>query len=37
MIPGSRLPGIGELPAAGVVFVVCALATVSFDGLSRTF
>ena len=36
-LPGSRLPGIGELPAAGVVFVVCALATVSFDGLSRTF
>ena len=36
-LPGSRLPGIGELPEAGVVFVVCALATVSFDGLSRTF
>ena len=36
-LPGSRLPGIGELPAAGLVFVVCALATVSFDGLSRTF
>ena len=36
-LPGSRLPGFGELPVAGVVFVVCALATVSFDGLSRTF
>ena len=36
-LPGSRLPDIGALPVAGVVFVVCALATVSFDGLSRTF
>ena len=35
--PGSRLPGSGALPAAGVAFVVVALATVSFDGLSRTF
>ena len=35
--PGARLLGIGSLPAAGVVFVVVALATVSFDGLSRTF
>ena len=35
--PGSRLPGSDALPAAGVVFVVIALATVSFDGLSRTF
>ena len=35
--PGARLLGIGLLPAAGVVFVVVALATVSFDGLSRTF
>ena len=37
MFPGARLPGIDSLPAAGVVFVVVALATVSFDGLSRTF
>ena len=36
-MPGARLLGIGSLPAAGVVFVVVALATVSFDGLSRTF
>ena len=36
-LPGSRLPGAGALPAAGIVFVVVALATVSFDGLSRTF
>ena len=36
-LPGARLLGIGSLPAAGVVFVVVALATVSFDGLSRTF
>ena len=35
--PGSRLPGSGALPVAGVAFVVVALATVSFDGLSRTF
>ena len=35
--PGARLLEIDSLPAAGVVFVVVALATVSFDGLSRTF
>ena len=35
--PGPRLLEVGSLPAAGVVFVVVALATVSFDGLSRTF
>ena len=35
--PGARLLGIGSLSAAGMVFVVVALATVSFDGLSRTF
>ena len=35
--PGARLLGVDSLPAAGVVFVVVALATVSFDGLSRTF
>ena len=36
-LPGARLPEVDSLPAAGVVFVVVALATVSFDGLSRTF
>ena len=36
-MPGARLLGVDSLPAAGVVFVVVALATVSFDGLSRTF
>ena len=35
--PGARLFDVGSLSAAGVVFVVVALATVSFDGLSRTF
>ena len=35
--PGARLLGIDSLPAAVVVFVVVALAAVSFDGLSRTF
>ena len=35
--PGARLLGVDSLPPAGVVFVVVALATVSFDGLSRTF
>ena len=36
-MPGARLLGLDSLPAAGVVFIVVALATVSFDGLSRTF
>ena len=36
-IPGARLLDVDSPPAAGVVFVVVALATVSFDGLSRTF
>ena len=35
--PGARLLGVGALSAGSVVFVVTALATVSFDGLSRTF
>ena len=35
--PGTRLLAVDSLPAAGVVFVVVALAAVSFDGLSRTF
>lgn len=37
-----RLPGVGlaggeALPLSGVVFVLLTLATVSFDGLSKTF
>ena len=36
-LPGARLLGVGPLSAGSVVFVVTALATVSFDGLSRTF
>ena len=36
-MPGARLLGVDPLPAAGVVFIVVALSTVSFDGLSRTF
>ena len=35
--PGARLLAVDSLPAAGVVFVLVTLATVSFDGLSRTF
>ena len=35
--PGARLLEVDSLPAASVAFVVVALATVSFDGLSRTF
>jgi hypothetical protein len=37
VLPGSRLLTVGALPAAGVAFVILALASVSFDGLSRTF
>ena len=37
MFPGARLLAVDSLPAAGVVFVLVTLATVSFDGLSRTF
>ena len=36
-VHGARLLSVDSLPAARVVFVVVALATVSFDGLSRTF
>jgi hypothetical protein len=28
---------VGRAPASGVAFVLVALASVSFDGLSRTF
>ncbi|MGH8676393.1 MAG: hypothetical protein ACREVG_19055, partial [Burkholderiales bacterium] len=36
-LPCRRLLGIGRLPASGIAFIVVALASVSFDGLSRTF
>lgn len=36
-LPGARLLRVGVLPASGVAFVLLALASVSFDGLSRTF
>jgi hypothetical protein len=36
-LPGLRLLGFDPLPASGVAFVLLALASVSFDGLSRTF
>ncbi len=35
--PGARLLRIGALPLSGIAFVVLALSSVSFDGLSRTF
>ena len=36
-LPGSRLLKVGALPVSGVAFVLLVLASVSFDGLSRTF
>ena len=36
-IPCRALIGAGRAPASGVAFVLVALASVSFDGLSRTF
>ncbi|MDP6341956.1 MAG: hypothetical protein QF491_00390 [Alphaproteobacteria bacterium] len=36
-LPALRLLRVGELPSSGMVFVLLALASVSFDGLSRTF
>ena len=36
-LPGLRLLDIGALPLSGVAFVLLALASVSFDGFSRTF
>lgn len=36
-LPGLRLLEVGVLPLSAVVFVLLALASVSFDGLSRTF
>lgn len=35
--PGIRLLKVGDLPASGLAFVLLALASVSFDGLSRSF
>ena len=37
VLPGIKLLGVGTLPVTGAGFVLLALATVSFDGLSRTF
>jgi len=36
-IPCRGLIGAGRVPASGIAFVLVALASVSFDGLSRTF
>lgn len=36
-LPGIRLLKVGALPLSGVAFVLLVLASVSFDGLSRTF
>lgn len=36
-LPGARLFRAGPLGASGVVFLLAALGSVSFDGLSRTF
>jgi hypothetical protein len=36
-VPGRALAGLPSLPPSGILFVLLTLATVSFDGLSRTF
>jgi hypothetical protein len=36
-LPGAKLSAVPALPASGVVFLLVALASVSFDGLSKTF
>ena len=36
-LPSVRLLKVGTLPVSGAAFVLLALASVSFDGLSRTF
>lgn len=36
-LPGARLPHQSPLPPSGTVFLVLALASVSFDGLMRSF
>jgi hypothetical protein len=35
--PGGKLEEAGPLPTSGMLFLLLALATVSFDGLMRTF
>ena len=35
--PAIRLLKIGDMPASGLAFILMVLASVSFDGLSRTF
>ena len=36
-LPGAKLAGTPALPVSGMFFLLFALASVSFDGLSRTF
>jgi hypothetical protein len=36
-LPCRALLGVGRMPVSGVAFILVALASVSFDGLSRTF
>jgi hypothetical protein len=36
-MPGAGLIEAGALPASGVLFILLALASVSFDGLAKTF
>ena len=36
-LPGARLAEASPLPPSGVAFLLLALSSVSFDGLSRTF
>jgi hypothetical protein len=36
-VPGRALAELPPLPPSGILFVLLTLATVSFDGLSRTF
>ena len=36
-LPGAKLSAVPALPASGVIFLLVALASVSFDGLSKTF
>jgi len=36
-LPGAKLLGAAPLPASGTAFILLALSSVSFDGLSKTF
>ena len=36
-LPGAKLSAVPALPVSGVFFLAVALASVSFDGLSKTF